>query len=780
MKSNKAKKNFIFPHQEIEKKWRNFWEQNKTYSFNINDPREKKYILDMFPYPSGSSLHVGHPRGYTATDIYSRMLHFQNFNVLHPMGFDAFGLPAEQFANQNNKSPHDFTQNNIQKFIKQLKLLGFYYDYDRIIDTTDPHYFKWTQWIFKQLYKKGLAILEKREVNYCPELHTVLANEEIYVENGQAYSERGDFKVEKRYLNQWSLKITKYADRLLEGLEDLNWPEGTKKLQRNWIGKQHGHVVKIKINQELIPIFIPNHRHLNQNGILYISVNHPQIKRFFDSNSSLQKFYNQWSNACDFEKHESWDTSSKLKLDITWNNPFSHQTVPIYVVANNLSKNNEQQVFFHIQEKITNHEIKINEYEKNGMKVKPITLYQIQDWLFSRQRYWGEPFPIYYSSDKKIHLMDDAELPLELPPISDKNKESISTNKNEIQAPLSFYPKWLQYKVNGKTFYRDTNTMPQWAGSCWYYIGYLLKVTNQEEYLPLNSKKAIELINRYLPVDLYVGGSEHSVLHLIYARFWHHVLYDIGITKQKEPFQKLIHQGMILDQNFKKMSKSKNNVVNPTEIISEYGADALRFYEMFLGPINSGLPWDSHGVAAARKFIDKVYKYFLKVKIVDDKDMQNKPEYEKQALFFNNLVQDVTLSFTNMKFNVGISKFMIFYNQIEKHQDLTRSFAEGFLIMFSCVCPFLCEELWYLIGHTKSILARTENIWPQVNLQKLKLDTVTVLLQHKKKIINVSKWNKKELNEDKIISSLKKQYPKILDQNYIFKKLKDRIIISIK
>ncbi len=573
-----------YKHLEIEKKWQQYWEDNQLFKTDINTTKPKYYVLDMFPYPSGAGLHVGHPEGYTATDIVARMKKMQGFEVLHPMGWDAFGLPAEQYAIQTGNSPEEFTKKNIQIFKKQLKALGFSFDWTREISTTDPKYFKNTQWIFAQIYKKGLVELKNLEVNWSPSLNTVLANEEVIIdEKGNPVSERDGLLVEKKVMKQWVLKITEYARKLFDGLEDLDWPESVKKLQKNWI----------------------------------------------------------------YNKNDQGEYTDDLHLN---------------------------------------------------------------DWLFARQRYWGEPFPIIHLENGEIYLIPEIEYPVELPIIADY-KFSQDGKPALINAG-----KWINVEVNGIKGQRDLNTMPQWAGSCWYYMGYVLK--DGDDFLSLDSPAAKKRLNKWLPVDLYVGGQEHAVLHLMYARFWHMVLYELGITNVKEPFQKLFNQGMILGSNGNKMSKSKGNVVNPDDIVKQFGADSLRLYEMFMGSLEDDKPWTEKGIKSSRDWLDRVYRIFNKVEF-------DEPSNDLK-LAYNHLITKVTNYYETLKFNMAISEMMIFINHLYKEPIISNDLTKGFLQLLSCVAPHIADEIFSSLDISQKTLI--ELPWPKiVEAKELKEDLEIVI-----------------------------------------------------
>ncbi len=576
----------MYNHKNIEKKWQEYWFKNKIFKTTENK-NKKFYVLDMFPYPSGSGLHVGHPEGYTATDIIARYKRFKGFDVLHPIGWDAFGLPAEQYAIQTGNNPVNFTNKNIDIFRKQLQSLGFSYDYDKEINTTDPKYYRWTQWIFAQMYKNNLAEIKEIEVNWCEQLGTVLANEEVLTdEKGNKVSERGNFPVIKKPMKQWVLKITNYADKLLDGLKEVNWPESLISLQKNWIGK--------KVN----------------NG------------------------------------------------------------------------------------KVT---------------------YHLKDWVFARQRYWGEPFPIMFDEDNNIYLIENL---VELPIMNDIKPSG------DGQSPLANNKDWVNLEINGKKFRRDTNTMPQWAGSSWYYLAYILK-NDDGTYIDLDSSKAYEKFKKWLPVDLYIGGQEHAVLHLLYARFWHKVLYDLKIVPTSEPFLKLVNQGMILGKDNQKMSKSKGNIVNPNDIIDQFGADTLRLYEMFMGPLIETKPWNDKNLLATRKWLERIWRLFEKFinsEIKLNKEVQNK---ELDSIY-HITIKDVTQCIEDLKFNIAISKMMVYINFLYKLSEVNDiKYFTNFLIILSPFAPHIAEELM-----EKMQQKTLENYkWPIWNEKEIIVTNVTMSIQ---------------------------------------------------
>ncbi len=749
----------MYDHISIEKKWQTSWLKNKTFKTDFNSKKPKYYALDMFPYPSGSGLHVGHPEGYTATDIVARFKRFSQFEVLHPIGWDAFGLPAEQFALKNNKSPKDFTFKNIQNFKRQIQELGFSYDWDLEINTTDEAYYFQTQNIFKKLYENNLAELKEVEVNWCPGLGTVLANEEIINENGKMVSERGSFPVVKKPMRQWVLKITKYADRLLAGLDNLDWPNGVKELQRNWIGKSQGAIINFPLDNHseiVIPVYTTRPDTIF--GVSYLVL--------APENNLIQKLTIPTAQQVKVATYIS-DTNSKSTLDRTNNkdktgifsgcyaiSPLTNKKLPIWIadyVLNNYATGSVMAVPAHDErdyqfaQKYNLEIIAIIENQKlpftkdgphinsdflNGLKnqaatnlvIEKITSlkcgsaktnYKLHDWLFSRQRYWGEPFPIIHLDNGEVILTDNVKLPA-----LDNIKPS-----SDGQSPLANASDWVNVEINGQSGKRETNTMPQWAGSCWYYLAYLLK--NGNEYLSLEDPIAQERIAKWMPVDLYIGGAEHAVLHLLYARFWHKVLYDIGLVKTDEPFKKLYNQGMILGPDHQKMSKSKGNTVNPDDIIVKYGADTLRLYEMFMGPLSDTKPWSDTGLVASHKWIRRVFKILSDPQRISD---QNDHSLD---LVYNQTVKKVSQDFEQLAFNTAISQMMIFINACYKTPTIYRVYAKNFVIMLSCIAPHVGAELWELLRDKETI---DQAIWPKWDESLLVTKNSVIIVQVNSKV----------------------------------------------
>jgi len=682
----------MYNHNLIEQKWQKIWKDENTFKSNVNDSKKKFYVLDMFPYPSGKGLHVGHPKGYSATDVISRYKRISGYSVIHPIGWDAFGLPAEQYALETKNHPKLFIEQNINVFRQQLQKLGFDYDYSREVNTTDPKYYRWTQWIFSRLFENGLAEIREIDVNWCEELKTTLSNEELVInKNGKMVSERGGFEVTKRPMKQWVLKITKYADKLLAGLDDLDWPDSLKNLQRNWIGKQEGFKVNLKNSTNTInlDIFVEEISNLINLEAVIISTKNPILKQL---NVSKEVDDLIISTATKNDRLILNNSSKKtLKLPLELLNPVTKKTIQVYVcdyiitstkgIFNNRKADDFDFFTFDKKIKTTISEETINKLIAEKIIIETIE-FKLRDWVFSRQRYWGEPFPILF--DKKGLVSLDLNLPILLPETQDFKPSSTGLS------PLSKIDDFINVTINEIIYKRESNTMPQWAGSCWYYLGYLLKQANGN-YIDLNSEEAKEIFKKWLPVDIYVGGQEHAVLHLLYARFWHHFLFDIGVVSTKEPFQKVINQGMILN-NGEKMSKSKGNVINPNDIIESHGADALRIYELFMGPLTATLPWTADGLNGIRKWLDRVYRMFEPgfLKIVINEDQLS----EKLLIAYNKFIQQFCKKIEHEQFNIAISEMMVFINEIYINKIVTEKYLNSFLILFSCFAPHLAEELW--------------------------------------------------------------------------------------
>jgi leucyl-tRNA synthetase len=746
-----------FSHQEIEKKWQKKWEEEKTFAAN-DDKNKKFYALDMFPYPSGAGLHVGHPEGYTATDIISRMKRMQGYDVLHPIGWDAFGLPAEQYALDTGNDPAVFTKQNIDTFRRQIKSLGFSYDWDREINTTDPEYYKWTQWIFLKLYEKGLAYVDEVPVNWCPALGTVLANEEVI----DGKSERGGHPVERRPMKQWMLKITAYADRLLEDLEELDWPESLKDMQRNWIGRSEGAHVHFQIDghEESFTVFTTRPDTLFGATYAVLAPEHPYVEKITtaDQKSAVEAYIKEVQAKSDLERTDLAKTKTGVFTGAYAINPANGEKLPIWIADYVLYSygtgaimavpaHDERDYEFAsafglpIKEVVSGGDIEKEAYTGDGKHVnsgflnglgkqkaidkmiqwleenkkgeKKVT-YRLRDWLFSRQRYWGEPIPIIHWEDGTSSSVPEEELPLLLP----KTNEIKPSGTGE--SPLAIIKDWVEVTdpKTGKKGRRETNTMPQWAGSCWYFLRYIDPDNPNELASP-------EKLKKWLPVDIYIGGAEHAVLHLLYARFWHKFLYDIGVVPTKEPFMKLFNQGMILGENHEKMSKSKGNVVNPDDIIESHGADTLRLYEMFMGPLDASIAWSTTGLDGARRFLDRVWRLFiddegkLTGKITESASKQLERVYHET-------VKKVTENYEGLRFNTAISQLMVFVNEANKAGQLPREYAEGFVKLLSPVAPHIAEELWNKLGYKDTI---SYEEWPVYDESKLVDDVVEIVIQ---------------------------------------------------
>lgn len=742
----------MYDSDSIEKKWEKVWEENKSYKTDVRDfSKPKMYVLDMFPYPSGQGLHVGHVEGYSATDAYSRFKRAQGYNVLHPMGFDSFGLPAEQYSIKNNKHPGPFTDINIDNFIRQLKRCGFSYDWDRVIKTSDPKYYKFTQWIFIQLFKKDLAYYGERPVNWCPALGTVLANEEVI----DGKSERGGYPVVRIPMKQWVLKITTYGDKLLAGLDDLDWPSSTIQMQRNWIGKSQGAEVDFKIENTDKKFSVFTTRVDTLYGCTYVVLapEHPLVKEITtkDQKESVENYINECQRKSDLERTFLNKEKTGVFTGSYAINPVNGKKVPVYIgdyvlgsygsgAVMAVPAHDERDYAFALKHNLpiievvkggdiskaafTEDGVHINSGVADGMIIKEakeaiVNLlvekeagrikvnYKLRDWIFSRQRYWGEPIPVVHEDDDeyKIHALDFKDLPLVLPELDDY------TPAGDGKPPLSKAKEWLNVDWNGIPCHRETNTMPQWAGSCWYYARYI-DPTNENE---IGDPKLLE---HWLPVDLYVGGAEHAVLHLLYARFWHRFLYDMGIFKCPEPFKKLRHQGIILGADGEKMSKSRGNTVSPDEVINEYGADALRLYELFKGPLDQGLPWNPNGPSGARKFIERIYRLY-----VDDslRSRWTKDDYAPLDTIYNQTIEKVTHDFEDLHFNTAIASLMVLVNEFYRAERLPVSMLEGLAKMIAPICPHLGEEIWSLMGHKDLI---DFEAWPKADSSKSQANEV--------------------------------------------------------
>ena len=789
-----------YNHKEIEKKWQNYWDENEIFKTNDFEEKPKYYILDMYPYPSGSGLHVGHPLGYIATDILARYKRHQGYNVLHPMGWDAFGLPAEQYAIKTGTHPSITTKENINNFKRQIKMLGFSYDWTREINTTDPGYVKWTQWIFIKLFNEGLAYEAEVPVNWCPELKAVLANEEVI----DGKSDIGGHPVLRVPMRQWMLRITKYAESLLSGLDDVDWPHSIKELQRNWIGRSEGTKVLFElpsINKKL-EVFTTRHDTLFGATYIVIAPEHPFVKELvIDEQKTLVTDYiEKTSKKSDLDRTELNKDKSGVFLGCYAINPVNGKEIPVwisdYVIMGYgtgaimaVPGEDERDWEFAIKYDlpilrtvepskdftggaytgdgpainsdfinglfIDEAKEKMALWLENNKKGERTVQYKLRDWLFSRQRYWGEPIPVIHKNGK-VEVLEETDLPLELPDV--EKYEPSGTG----ESPLSNIKNWVEVKdKNGNIIgLRETNTMPQWAGSCWYYLRYL-DPSNDDSAWDLDKEKY------WMPVDLYIGGAEHAVLHLLYSRFWHHVLFDLGLVSTKEPFKKLFNQGMILGQDGSKMSKSRGNVINPDETVDTYGSDSMRIYEMFMGPLDKAKPWSTSGLQGCSRFIKKLWSILvdddgiLSKKIVDKKDTKE----TLQAL--NMMIKKVSNNLDQMQFNTCVSEFMIFTNYLQKLDSINIDTVKSFIIIMNPFMPHLSQELWELIGETNEL---TYQAWPEYDKDLIISDEIVIPIQingKRRSEITISV----ELSEDEVIKKAK------LDDK-IASYLKNRIIIK--
>lgn len=747
-----------YNHKTIERKWQKYWAKHNTFNTKDEPGQPKFYALDMFPYPSGQGLHVGHPEGYTATDVVSRLKRAQGYNVLHPMGWDAFGLPAEQYALDTGNDPAEFTKKNIETFKRQINSLGFSYDWNREINTTDPEYYKWTQWIFEQMYEKGLAYEAEVPVNWVPELGTVISNEEVI----DGKSERGGYDVVRKPMRQWMLKITAYADRLLDDLETVDWPESIKEMQRNWIGRSIGANVtfKVKGTEESFTVFTtrPDTLFGSTYAVLAPELDLVQKITSPEQKAAVDAYIEEASKKSDLNRTDLAKEKTGVFTGAYAINPVNQEEMPIwigdYVLASYgtgaimaVPAHDERDYEFAqtfglpiipvlaggdvTKEAFTGDGEHINSdfldglnkqeaidqmvawLEEHGVGQKE-TSYRLRDWLFSRQRYWGEPIPIIHWEDGTTSVVPDYELPLELP-----KAENIQPSGTG-ESPLANIEDWVNVvdPITGKKGRRETNTMPQWAGSSWYFL----------RFIDPHNKEALadfDKLKRWMPVDLYIGGAEHAVLHLLYARFWHKFLYDIGVVPTKEPFQKLYNQGMILGENNEKMSKSRGNVVNPDDVVNKYGADTLRMYEMFMGPLDASIAWSENGLEGSRKFLDRVWRL-----LVDDegKMRDHITNFNDGALtkVYNQTVKKVTEDFEQLHFNTAISQLMVFVNEAYKVEALTYQYVEGFVQMLAPIAPHIAEELWEILGHEDGI---SYVAWPSYDESALVEDEIEVILQ---------------------------------------------------
>ncbi|MFO9689794.1 leucine--tRNA ligase [Weissella confusa] len=748
-----------YQHKEVEKKWQRFWEENQTFKTSSDHSKEKFFAMDMFPFPSGQGLHVGHPEGYTATDIVSRMKRMQGFNVLHPMGFDAFGLPTEEYAIKTGEDPRVVTAKNVKNFRRQMKTLGLSYDWSREVNTTDPKYYKWTQWIFEQLYKKGLAYEDEIMVNWAPDYNggTVVANEEII----DGKTERGGFPVYRVPMRQWALKITAYADRLLEDLDDVDWPDAIKEQQRNWIGRSIGASVnfKVKDSDAEVEVFTTRADTLFGATYLVLSPEHALVSEVVsdDQKEAIEAFKKSIASKSDLERTDLNKDKAGVFTGAYAINPMNGEELPIwigdYVLASygtgaimavpahdtrdyEFAKKYDlpmRQVLAGgdiAEEAYTGDGEHINSgfldgmgkqeaiekaiawLEEQGVGHKQVN-YRLRDWIFSRQRYWGEPIPVIHWEDGEKTLVPEDQLPLRLPEVDNIMPSGTG------ESPLVNVDDWVNVvDENGRKGKRETNTMPQWAGSSWYYLRYMDPHNDKEIVSP-------EAEAYWKNVDLYIGGAEHAVLHLLYARFWHKVLYDLGVVHTKEPFQKLANQGMILGENHEKMSKSKGNVVNPDDVVEEYGADTLRLYEMFMGPLEQSIAWSEDGLAGSRRWLDRVWRLFIddEDKLRDHITTVNDHKLDK---IYNETVKKVTEDYEGLRFNTAISQMMIFINEAYKAENLPVEYVEGFIKLLNPIAPHMTEELWSFLHKDESV---TYQPWPTFDEAALVEDEIEIVLQ---------------------------------------------------
>ncbi|TFE31631.1 leucine--tRNA ligase [Cohnella luojiensis] len=748
----------------IEPKWQRYWDENKTFRTTEEAGKPKFYALDMFPYPSGAGLHVGHPEGYTATDIVSRYKRMKGFNVLHPMGWDAFGLPAEQYALQTGRHPREITVENIDNFRRQIKSLGFSYDWEREFSTTDPDYYKWTQWIFIQLYKKGLAYVAEVPVNWCPALGTVLANEEVI----DGLSERGGHPVIRKPMRQWMLKITEYAERLLEDLEELDWSESIKDMQRNWIGKSTGAEVTFAIDGHDAALTVFTTRPDTLFGATYcvLAPEHELVGVIAsaEQKAAVEAYVEQAARKSDLERTDLAKDKSGVFTGAYAVNPVNGGKVPIWIadyvlggygtgaimavpghderdwefakkfglpILEVVSGGNVEEAAYTGDGKLVNSDFlnglataeaiaaMISRLEKDGKGNGKVT-YRLRDWLFSRQRYWGEPIPVLHYEDGTMDTIPEEELPLLLPDV-----DAIQPSGTG-ESPLANVTDWVNVidSRNGKRARRETNTMPQWAGSCWYYLRFIDPHNADEICSPEKQRE-------WLPVDLYIGGAEHAVLHLLYARFWHKVLYDIGVVNTKEPFHKLVNQGMILGMNNEKMSKSRGNVINPDDIVGEFGADTLRVYEMFMGPLEATKPWNTNGVEGVYRFLSRVWRLFVDDNGSLNGKIQDVAGDETFRRTWHKSLKKVGEDYEALRFNTAISQMMIFVNEAYKTETLPTEAMTHFVQMLSPIAPHIAEELWEKLGYAGSV---SYVAWPQYDVSLTVDSEVEIVVQVSGKI----------------------------------------------
>ena len=764
--------------KEIEKKWQKYWEENETFKTDINDfSKPKYYALDMFPYPSGVGLHAGHPEGYTATDIVCRMKRMQGFNVLHPMGFDSFGLPAEQYAIKTGNHPDGFTNENIKTFRDQLKMLGFSYDWDREVSTSDPSYYKWTQWIFKELYNDGLAREVEMPVNWCEELGTVLANDEVI----DGKSERGGYPVVRKNMRQWVIDIPKYAEKLLNGLDDIDWPNSTKEIQRNWIGKSIGAHVDFKVKgfDESFTVFTTRCDTLFGATYCVLSPEHKLVDEITspEQKEEVDNYKKVCATKSDLERTELNKDKTGVFTGAYAINPVNNEEIPIwisdYVLASYgtgaimavpahddrdyefakkfnipiievIEGGNIEECAYtgdgvHVNSEFLNGlgkdesiEKMIGWLEEKGLGKKQIN-YRLREWIFARQRYWGEPIPVVHYEDGTSEAISDNELPLILPELEDYSPSKSGAS------PLEKASDWVNITYNGKKAKRETSTMPGSAGSSWYFLRYIDPKNNDT----FADKK---LVDHWMPVDLYVGGPEHAVGHLLYSRMWNNYLFDKGYISHKEPFKKLVHQGMILGANGIKMGKRYPEFsINPNDIVDKYGADTLRFYEMFMGPLEADKPWNNQGVEGSKKFLDRVWRLYTEENKIKDEENKN---LEK---IYNQTVKKVTEDYEKLSFNTAISQLMIFINAVYKEEVYPKVYAEGFIKLLNPIAPFITEEIWEMLGHNNTI---SYEEWPTFDETKIVEDEIEIGVQVNGKLRGSIKVSDNTTEDDMIKLSL--------------------------
>ena len=792
-----------YNHKNIEPKWQKYWEENDIFKTEDFSDKPKYYILDMFPYPSGSGLHVGHPLGYIATDILARYKRHQGYNVLHPMGWDAFGLPAEQYAIKTGTHPSRTTKENVANFKRQIKMLGFSYDWSREINTTDPEYVKWTQWIFIELYKKGLAYEAEVPVNWCPELKAVLANEEVV----DGKSDIGGFPVFRVPMRQWMLKITKYADSLLTGLDDLDWPNSIKELQKNWIGRSEGANIYFELPSidQTLEVFTTRHDTLFGATYMVLAPEHPLVQILTNDaqRDLVKKYVKDSSKKSDLDRTELNKDKTGVWLGAYAINPVNNKEIPIwisdYVIMSYgtgaiMAVPGEDERDWDFAKKynlpvvrtidpgenydggaFTGEGLLINSDFLNGLDIETAkekmakwlvdnkkgsktVQYKLRDWLFSRQRYWGEPIPVIHKNGEP-EILNESDLPLELPEV--EKYEPSGTG----ESPLANVKNWVEVKnTTGQIIgLRETNTMPQWAGSCWYYLRY---IDPKNDKKPWDQKKE----KYWMPVDLYVGGAEHAVLHLLYSRFWHHVLYDLGYVTHKEPFSKLFNQGMILGQDGSKMSKSKGNVINPDLTVDEYGSDSMRIYEMFMGPLDKAKPWSTTGLQGCSRFIKKLWSILINDDGLLSKKIDEAPENNDTLQKLHIMIKKVSNNLDQMHFNTCVSEFMIFTNHIQKLESININTIKSFIVIMNPFMPHLCQELWEILGETSELsyvewpkydesLATSEEVIIPIQINGKRRSEISINLDmSKEKVIEKAKSDTKIISHIKGATILKEIY----------------------